>query len=294
MRILTTPFHERSEGRPAQGTGHRQRANMPWPVLAAIAFLAPACMKEDGQEAVDNALQAVVEAYLSPGGPIAVRITRETPFQEQGLDNGIPGLLVTIEHEGAIDTLTDAGGGDYQGGPASTATTDAYTLRFAYNGHEVSGTTTLPPAPQGFVLSANTLEIPVIDMGSGPPSGGAPSFPDPIDVDWQNPDAAYHLVLVECIESDPEQIADSDAPVRPRFRTEPTTDVQAQLSFRDFTYYGTHRVILYRLNADYAALYMDNGANSHNLTTPRTNIVNGLGIFTGVNTDTLFLDVQEQ
>lgn len=264
-----------------------------WTVPVA-AVLLMGCVKEGAEQPVDYDPQAVVEAYLLPGSPISVRITREMPFQEQDTANGIAGLVVVVEHAGTLDTLTDEGAGDYWGDSAHAVTASGtYSLHFAYNGRTVSGTTTIPAAPMGLGLSATTLQIPVLDMSSGPPSGGI-TFPDPIDVTWQNPEAAYHLVVVECIEADPETIADSDAPVRARFRTEPTTNTEAQLSFRDFTYFGTHRVILYRLNADYAALYLDNGANSQNLTTPQTNIVNGLGIFTGVNTDTLLLEVVEQ
>jgi hypothetical protein len=50
-------------------------------------------------------------------------------------------------------------------------------------------------------------------------------------------------------------------------------------------------LILYHLNADYAALYNDTGNSSQNLTNPTTNIENGLGIFTGINADTLLLNV---
>ncbi|MBK6828196.1 MAG: hypothetical protein IPG86_15690 [Chitinophagaceae bacterium] len=80
---------------------------------------------------------------------------------------------------------------------------------------------------------------------------------------------------------------------RPVFRTEPSQTTTQDLSFQQFTYYGNYRVVLYRIWPEYAALYEDNGANSTNLAEPPTNVVNGRGIFTGINTaDTLYVRVQ--
>jgi hypothetical protein len=44
---------------------------------------------------------------------------------------------------------------------------------------------------------------------------------------------------------------------------------------------------------DYASLYSENSTSSQNLTNPSTSIVNGYGIFTGLNADTLYLNVLE-
>lgn len=273
------------------GTPRRMGPTLPVACLLIMVALS-SCLKEEEATPIDNDPQAVVEAYLLPGSPIVVRVKREVPFQEVDDGSGLGGLFITVGHGTSVDTLFDEGNGIYSGA-TMVAQSEQYALQFDFNERRVTSVTDIPISPVGFGISASYLEIPVLEPGNGPPSGGF-SFPDPIEVTWQNPGTAYHLVVVECIEDDPQQIADSDAPVRPRFRTEPTTNTEAELSFRDFTYFGTHRIILYRLNADYAALYLDNGANSQNLTTPQTNIVNGLGIFTGVNTDTLFLEVQEQ
>ncbi|MGC8802585.1 MAG: hypothetical protein ACP5PS_02250 [Bacteroidales bacterium] len=52
-------------------------------------------------------------------------------------------------------------------------------------------------------------------------------------------------------------------------------------------YYGHNYVILYHLNPEYAALYKFSGNTSLNIKEPTSNIVNALGIFTGINADTL-------
>jgi hypothetical protein len=43
-----------------------------------------------------------------------------------------------------------------------------------------------------------------------------------------------------------------------------------------------------------AALYSDNSNSSQNLSNPTTNITNGLGIFTGISSDTLYLQVKQK
>jgi len=45
--------------------------------------------------------------------------------------------------------------------------------------------------------------------------------------------------------------------------------------------------VLYHLNPEYAALYKFSGNTSLNIREPTTNIENALGIFTGINADTL-------
>lgn len=60
---------------------------------------------------------------------------------------------------------------------------------------------------------------------------------------------------------------------------------------RNLTQYGRHQVIVFRVNHEYAALYQSTGSSTLSLTQPPTNIQNGLGIFTGVSSDTLYFEV---
>ncbi len=100
------------------------------------------------------------------------------------------------------------------------------------------------------------------------------------------------MVVVESIDEDAELIFDSDDAHPPRsFRNVPVQGDEQELSPRSFTYFGRHRVVLYRLNPEYAALYEDLENSSLGLTPPPSNIQNGLGIFTGINADTLYINV---
>jgi len=62
----------------------------------------------------------------------------------------------------------------------------------------------------------------------------------------------------------------------------------------EFEYFGTHRIIIYHVLPDYADLYEQNSTSSQNLENPSTSISNGYGIFTGLNSDTLYLEVTEE
>jgi hypothetical protein len=76
--------------------------------------------------------------------------------------------------------------------------------------------------------------------------------------------------------------------------TAPNTDNAFNISGRDLQFFGTYRIILFTVNKEYAELYENVSSSSNNLTNPVSNIINGWGIFTGINSDTLFLEVKEE
>jgi len=55
--------------------------------------------------------------------------------------------------------------------------------------------------------------------------------------------------------------------------------------------FGTYQIIVFRVNTEYAALFDSSVGSSLSLEEPPSNIVNGLGIFTGLSSDTLYLEV---
>ena len=104
---------------------------------------------------------------------------------------------------------------------------------------------------------------------------------------------AYSLVVVKNIETNPERINLGVSEPVIIFRTNPIQTNTYPVRARLFQYYGRHRIILYKINAEYAALYQDNGRSSLNIKTPFTNVINGLGIFTGINSDTVMLRIKK-
>jgi len=157
----------------------------------------------------------------------------------------------------------------------------------------VTSSTDLPTKPVNYTQSVTVIKVPSMDFSGGFPSGGPPTMPDPVKLGWTNNDEGYYMVVIENTEKTPVPIYDFGNKVVPGrfFRNEPTQSNQYEIPSMNFQYYGKHRLILYHLNPEYAELYKDNGNSSQNLTNPATNVKNGLGIFTGLNADTLMLNV---
>ena len=156
----------------------------------------------------------------------------------------------------------------------------------------MSAYTYVPSKPVDFTQSVTEMYIEAMDSSSGPPTGGM-TQPDPIELNWTNSDNSYYLVLVENMEDTLDPIRDfgDDAPPGNRFKKSPTNSDFEELRSMEFQYFGMHRVILYHVLPDYATLYEENSTSSQNITNPSTSIVNGYGIFTGLSTDTLYVDV---
>ena len=133
--------------------------------------------------------------------------------------------------------------------------------------------------------------------------GTFPNFgdqPDPVEIEWDNPEGDYYFVTVENLEEDPEIINEltlsEDFPAGAfTFTSEP--DIMSFYAIdprREIRQFGLHQIVVLRVNPEYAALYQSEGTTSTTIAQPPTNIVNGLGIFTGASSDTLYLQVKKR
>lgn len=256
-------------------------------LLALSIPLLIACEKIDLQTADNNI--PVVESYLIPNVTVGVKITKQLVFQsEDTVAQNLSGLSVQISNGTEWFDLIESTPGYYENSAVNIETGANYFLAFNYDNKELSSQTSIPTKPIGFTSSATSLVVSGIyggGMGTGVP-------PEPVTLSWENTDNQYHMVVVENLESNPTLIyTDTDAPVR-SFRNAPTLALTQDLNMRSFSYYGRHRLILFKLNAEYAALYEQLGTSSLDIVAPPTNITNGLGIFTGINADTLYLTVK--
>lgn len=252
------------------------------------------CKKSEQKEFTDS---PIIESYLSPGSYFTVHITRQLPFSNdvQYSSDDINNLSISAINGSSSSFLTPLGSGKYIDSAIIVSAGEKYTLSFTFNSKNVSAYTYVPTKPASFVQSATEIEITRVDVSAGPPSGGMPTDPDPIQLTWNNSDASYYLVVVENLETTLDPIRDfgDAAPPGNVFKKSPTNSSSAELRSRDFQYYGTHRIILYHVLPDYATLYDQSSTSSQNLTNPSTSIVNGYGIFTGLNSDTLYVEVTE-
>lgn len=233
----------------------------------------------------------VVEAYLESGKPIRVQITREISYGAADTLSPLRGLSPQIEHQGSRYRLVEAEPGVYASDSLVCTAGDTYRLSFTYLDREISAETTIPLSPGEVTASATAIAVPNLGSGTGV------EIPDPIQYRWHNPERAYHVLVVKNVEANPQPITfnlgdDVIEKPEPTFRLPPHRGDSQQLSIGRFVYYGRHAAILYRIQPEYVALYEASGSNSMDLVTPPTNVIGGLGIFTGVHaSDTLWVHV---
>jgi len=262
-------------------------------ILSLAALLLPsACEKAEVSEFTDT---PIIEAYLEPGNYLNVKISRQIPFSESVnySSDDIDNLTVIVTYSGGTHTLTPLGSGAYIDSSIVVTEGESYSISFQFNSKTVTAYTYIPTKPQDIVQSATSIAIERMDSTSGPPT--QTTQPDPIEISWANSDNSYYLIVVENLESvlDPIRDFGDEEPPGNRFRKSPTNLGLEEIRSMDFQYYGTHRIILYHVLPDYATLYEDNSTSSQNLTNPSTSIINGYGIFTGLNSDTIYVEVTE-
>ncbi len=272
----------------------------------AMAVLLVSCTET--HSVIDANEKPVIEAFLAPGHPVSLKLTTVIGYtgaeSADSVARPIDGQQIQIKvSDGSIFTLSSVGEGIYESKATEIVKFGlTYTLDFTYNGLPISATTIIPARPTGFKISKNIVYRSKIDLSSGTGGFGGPGgFQEdrtPIEASWDNPNGEYHFVALINTEENPESIVilptDTDTPLPPfnrRINNEPTTATVTNIMPQTFQYFGKHYAILYRLNPDYAALYRSTGTTTQNISTPPTSITNGLGIFTGVNADTLIVNV---
>jgi len=262
-------------------------------IILFLFSLLVSCRKE-AQEFTDS---PIIESYISAGGAVSVHITRQIPFTTDVVysDDDINSLSVELEINDKNYTLKAAGDGYYTDSTINISEGMYMDLSFTYNNKKVTAYSTIPLKPQNFIQSETTYTITRQDTSRASFGLGGFTMPDPLKLTWTNSDNSYYLLIVENMETtlDPIRSFGGNAPPGNRFRKTPSNMAESEVRAMEFQYYGKHRIILYHVLPDYAKLYEENSTSSQNLANPSTSIVNGYGIFTGLNSDTLFVDVKE-
>lgn len=262
------------------------------PILLIVAFLS-AC--SEGNEMSSDLSPLVVEAYLHVNRPLKVIVSNLAGVEAADVDH----LNVSItSNEGTVILASD-GAGVYTSDSSEFVRDDAgdYTLRIATSTGEISSLTIVPAKPANFELSETEMTIEPIDFSSGFPVGNISG--ESVELSWSNSSDEYYFTFFQNIDDNPELInsaldtIDDNAPRR-FFRGEPTQGNSSTITSNQFQYYGRYHVILFHVNPDYAALYKEQeNTSSLNLTSPFTNVVNGLGIFTAIHSDTILFTVKK-
>ncbi len=254
--------------------------------LAIVVLSMASCQKMDVQLSDPN--KAVVKGYLFAGKPVSISITKQLLYgATDTITHPIENLDVVIyDSKNNAYPLLYTSNGIYQSDKLLPQVGETYTLKFTYNGKELSGTTTVPAKPSGFQGTSSISVQPFGSTTSGPPSMSRAEY------SWTNTNSSYFLIVVESITPNATPINDTtEYEALPVFRISPTQGSSHSFMGQSFYYYGMHNVILFAINQEYVDLYQDTGNSSQNITTPPGNITNGFGIFTAINADTLKLNV---
>lgn len=250
----------------------------------------------DNKENIEFTDWPIIEAYLHDGYSFGLKVSRQVPFLEDApySEDDIDNLPITVSFNDSNYILRPMGDGAYADTLLPLVEHASYTLTMMFNSKEVTAYTYIPAKPEAYAQSATSISIARMDSTSTPISGGM-DMPDPIDMTWENSDDSYYLLVIENIEDTLDPIRDfgDEDPPENIFRKQPTTSTSERVGPMEFQYYGTHRLILYHVLPDYAALYEESSNSSQSLENPSTSISNGYGIFTGLNSDTLFVEVTE-
>ena len=259
----------------------------------SLLSLLPGCEEDTGY--APDYQQVVLQAYLYAGDSINdIRVTKTIPIgDENGIlppicDASVKLIKNDIEYA-LVPSATDSGYYEYNGYDLIVEEGDIFTLRVEYFSKVATGSTTVPPPPNGVTLSNDTLEIPSY---FDPRTFKFDSTKHQIRVSWEIAEDAMYFIDIENIEEDPDSVS---MPIPPRgipgrMVAMPLNQSSYVILFEDIRYYGMHKVTVYRINKEYVDLYISRNQNTRELNEPLTNIADGLGVFSAFNSEVFFFN----
>lgn len=255
-------------------------------IFAALITLA-SCQKENTTNSSSIYLP-VVRAYLIPGQVITVDLCQQKSLTDTAKYGApITGQQVYISNGSKNVLLTESPAGTYTYSDKSFLVAgNTYTLQFKYLGNNISAKTVMPSKPTNFTTSYSTIDV------SGTPTGPTTTILDRLS--WDNPDSLNHILVFLNADEKDFPISNFGASFRPyNFTINTYKASYYNLTQNVFPYYGPYQIILFRVNQEYIDLLNSNtsSATSSTLTNVPTNIVNGFGIFTAMQADTVSLNV---
>lgn len=252
------------------------------PAIFAAVLLLTACMKYNPDS--KSTSLPVIESYLIPGQPITVRLSQQKSLTDTAVYGAaITGAKVYVSDGAQKVQLAETTAGTYTyTNPAFLVTGKTYSLQFDYLGYNVAASTVMPAKPANFAVASGYITIPTS------PGGMSTVLNTFI---WSNPDSLNHVLAFKAVDLvSPVNNFANTRPINSQFNTNRVSlyNVTANM----FAYRGNYRAILFRVNQEYINLLNNNTrTSSQDLTQIPTNIVNGFGIFTAMQADTLAVTI---
>lgn len=267
--------------------------------LSLFALCAATLSCEPETAVITDTGTPVLQGYLYAGQPVdSILVTLS--FTRSGEDTVAATLddLALVLSDGIQHRPLDfAGRGVYRLPDWIMESGKTYSLSFERDGKTISAQTYIPTKKEASI-SVTQIELTKIEAGTFPPNFG--EQPDPVEITWENPEGDYFYVVVKNIAENPEyvnEIFETGELMNRRFSFISRPQATNYYSIdprREIRQFGNHQIIVYRVNPEYAALYEVSNSTSLSITEPPGNVENGLGIFTGVSSDTLYLTVKKK
>lgn len=244
---------------------------------------------------VTGSSQIILEGYLFQGETVdSIHLTKTVTFESTDtIYPPVSDAQVVITWNGKSYALQSIGNGYYNCNDSSLEikTGGTYAIAVTYNGKTATSSTVVPVMPASVQLSDNVVYVDTTFSFGGPgmiDSSGSGSGTN-LEITWDNTDNGYYYVVIESTDPDAAGIVEGTGNfpgggMKPgstfRFRSQPFHGSSYTITSGSLEKYGKHAAKIYRVNQEYADLYLNRQQDSRNLSEPITNVVNGLGIFT--------------
>jgi hypothetical protein len=252
----------------------------------ATGLLLAACKKQNVDTSSTNL--PVVEAYLIPGQLITVKLYKQKDLTDTAkYGAAITGQQLSISDGSTTVKLTESAKGTYTYSDLSyLAAGKTYTLSFNYLAYAISAKTVMPVKIENFATQYTGITV----SGSATPN----STLDTLDrMTWTNPDSLNHILVFNNDDGKAFSLNNFGNNNSANFEENTNKKAVFYITPNIFPYYGHYHVVLLSVNQEYIDLIKSNtsSSTSGNLLNTPTNIVNGFGIFTAMQSDTLTFNV---
>jgi len=154
---------------------------------------------------------------------------------------------------------------------------DTIFLEIFHFGKVASAHTVIPPKPANFTMSRNQLVVPA----SGRVDDNAVAF----ELTWDAQGDFWYYVELINLDNPKQPVGGGDQVYGyiPPYISEPVRDKRFIINWGQLPYYGRYRVKVVAINREYVELLLTRNQDSRDLNEPASNVTNGLGIFTAIN-----------
>lgn len=262
----------------------------------ALIFLLAGCEGETLQPPVNELV--VVRGYLQANASLSgLNISSTLGLgSPDTIGPPVKDAVVNIIRGGTCYELAHRGKGNY-GSPTNPYTPDCpdcglflgagdtIYLEVFHFGKVATASTVIPPQPRNLSLSVPSVIV--------PPGSGAAPVGDAFEISWELEGDYWFYLELSSIGSTFVPVGGGDVVIGyiPPVKTQIFNTRRYVVTWDMLPYYSHYRVKVVAVNREYVELYLTRSQDSRDLNEPVSNVLNGLGIFTALNSDYLELDV---